>query len=399
MKLSKFILIFFILLASSVSAYSAPRCSDLESTEHLRDQADMIRDWGYALFKPNDPVFFEKEYLEYLLLLAQPYAHGQYATQSKSQRLTNEINRRFMTYWTKNTNFNSGNKTYRAKIKRFALTGSDANRLALEHIVKQLAYEEQPRSTANLDNYRFISFRDMYISGENSLRNKAITVPSPQIALQKTKLNKKQIMALEYKEAISLEAIEEAVETHPEIAAIMIEPITNGYTKVATYRQEFLIKLKELSQQLEIPIIADEIFTGGGRTGMFWGFNHHESFVPDYITFGKGLIVAGFAETYNVSERLKDRVYMADALNSSRTTVSMNPLMLLQSSQVLKGIYEGNLVENSEKIGNYFKSQLKGGTTGVGLHLNHDFSRLSPPLSFTKEDVDRWIENEKRRSR
>ena len=77
-----------------------------------------------------------------------------------------------------------------------------------------------------------------------------------------------------------------------EIGGIFIEPIsvTDG---IHFFRPEFLLRLRDLADELKVPIMADEVFTGGGRTGEFWGFQNYKNFYPDLISFGKGLELKG----------------------------------------------------------------------------------------------------------
>lgn len=77
-----------------------------------------------------------------------------------------------------------------------------------------------------------------------------------------------------------------------EIGGIFLEPISVS-KGLHFFRPEFLLKLRALADELGVPIMADEVFTGGGRTGQFWGFQNYKDFYPDLISFGKGLELKG----------------------------------------------------------------------------------------------------------
>mgnify|MGYP000156119599 CR=1 FL=1 len=72
-----------------------------------------------------------------------------------------------------------------------------------------------------------------------------------------------------------------------ETAAIVIEPVLGegGYVPAPA---RFLREVRELCTQHGILFIADEVQTGFGRTGKFWGFEHAD-IVPDIIIMAKGL--------------------------------------------------------------------------------------------------------------
>jgi len=72
-----------------------------------------------------------------------------------------------------------------------------------------------------------------------------------------------------------------------EIGAVLVEPIQGrGGDRIPP--RGFLPGLREFCDQRGWLLIADEIFTGFGRTGKMWALDH-ESVVPDLLCVGKGL--------------------------------------------------------------------------------------------------------------
>ena len=69
--------------------------------------------------------------------------------------------------------------------------------------------------------------------------------------------------------------------------AVMLEPI-QGEAGVFVASDEFLRGLRALTKRAGILLILDEIQTGIGRTGKFFGFEH-AGVEPDIMTLGKGL--------------------------------------------------------------------------------------------------------------
>jgi len=70
-------------------------------------------------------------------------------------------------------------------------------------------------------------------------------------------------------------------------AAVMIEPI-QGESGVVPFSLAFLRGLRELTHELGVLLILDEIQTGIGRTGRMFCFEHAE-IRPDVMTLGKGI--------------------------------------------------------------------------------------------------------------
>jgi acetylornithine/N-succinyldiaminopimelate aminotransferase len=69
--------------------------------------------------------------------------------------------------------------------------------------------------------------------------------------------------------------------------AVMLEPI-QGEAGVVPARDDYLRALRELTRARGVLLILDEIQTGVGRTGRFYGFEHAD-IRPDILTLGKGL--------------------------------------------------------------------------------------------------------------
>jgi len=82
-----------------------------------------------------------------------------------------------------------------------------------------------------------------------------------------------------------LAAVEKAIT--PKTVAVMLEPI-QGEAGVFVATDEFLQGLRKLANKHGILLILDEIQTGIGRTGTFFGFEH-AGVMPDIMVLAKGL--------------------------------------------------------------------------------------------------------------
>ncbi len=71
------------------------------------------------------------------------------------------------------------------------------------------------------------------------------------------------------------------------IAAVVVEPMVQGSAGMRMYAAEYLSNLRALTEELGILFVADEVFTGYGRTGPFWACEH-ANVQPDILCTAKG---------------------------------------------------------------------------------------------------------------
>ena len=147
------------------------------------------------------------------------------------------------------------------------------------------------------------------------------------------------------------DAIAKAI--NPNTAAVFIEPI-QGEAGVIIPPAGYLKKVSELCKKNNILFMADEIQTGLGRTGKVFACDH-EGVRPDIITIGKAL-GGGF---YPISAVLADREILSLFTPGEHgSTFGGNPLAAAVAREALKVIVDEKLIENADKLGEYFLEQL-----------------------------------------
>lgn len=119
-----------------------------------------------------------------------------------------------------------------------------------------------------------------------------------------------RIPSLRIRDTADLETILES--RHKEIAAMIVEPLIQGAGGMLVYSADVLRRYRELCAAFDVLFIADEVFTGFGRTGRMFACEH-AGIEPDMICLSKGL-TAGFlplAATVS-SERIYQAFYSRD---------------------------------------------------------------------------------------
>jgi 4-aminobutyrate aminotransferase-like enzyme len=141
-----------------------------------------------------------------------------------------------------------------------------------------------------------------------------------------------------------------------QIAAIIVEPMQGTAGNVIP-PPGFLPAVRAIAKDHGALFIADEMITGFGRTGKFWGVDH-EGIAPDVMTCGKG-IGGGFplAAVVSTEELTKARPFANPSGSSS--SYGGNPLACAAGLAALEIIVSENLVENSQRVGQAMLSRLQ----------------------------------------
>jgi len=155
--------------------------------------------------------------------------------------------------------------------------------------------------------------------------------------------------AVRYNDA---KAIEDAIDEYT--AAVMVEPI-QGEAGVVIPADGYITKVRQICNEKNVLMIADEIQTGLGRTGKFFACQH-ENVKPDVTIIGKALS-GGF---YPISAVLADKDILGLFKPGEHgSTFGGNPLAAAIGRAALSVIEEEKLSQRSAELGAYFLEQLQ----------------------------------------
>ena len=294
--------------------------------------------------------------------------------------------------WIAETGF--GGKTF------FCNSGTEANEAAIK-----LARIHTPPGK-----YKIISFEDSF-HGRTFASITATAQPRYHQGFQPL------VPGFVYAPLNDLEAVEKLADE--ETCAVLVEPI-QGEGGVNLARAEWLKALRDLCDARGMVLIFDEVQTGVGRCGTWWGYQTVDV-VPDIMTMAKqlagGTAIGAMCAREDVAASLVPGTHAA--------TFGGNPLAAAAGCAVFEIIRDENLLDNATQMGTYLRQkllELKQETTHIaevrgmglmvgvdltqngadlvatcldkGLHVNctHEtVLRIMPPLNITREQLDEGL--------
>ena len=140
------------------------------------------------------------------------------------------------------------------------------------------------------------------------------------------------------------------------LAAILVEPIQGTAGNIVP-PPEFLPIVKEIAREHEALLISDEMITGFGRTGRWFGCQHTDT-TPDIMTIGKGL-GSGFPVSGLVSTPEITQAPPWGNPSGSSSSYGANPMAGAAALAAVTVIEEERLVENAAKVGEWMLGRFR----------------------------------------
>ncbi|MGE7391079.1 aspartate aminotransferase family protein [Streptomyces sp. NPDC004126] len=180
------------------------------------------------------------------------------------------------------------------------------------------------------------------------------------------------------------------------VAAVIVEPVGGAASGAAELPDEVFRRLRELCSQHGALLISDEVMTGFGRVGGWFGFEQ-SGVVPDLVVTGKGLS-AGYTPigACLVGRRVLEGTSAVDLAFGH--TMSGNPLSAATALAVLRFTRSRRLPEKASQMSGLMRQRLAelsasfeflGGPRGRG--LLHGLPVLQDPKGFETAPLARLI--------
>jgi len=218
-----------------------------------------------------------------------------------------------------------------------------------------------------------------------------------------------------YADANDLDSLE-SVAGH-DVCAVMME-LVQGEGGVLPLDKAYVKKVADLCAERDWLLLVDEVQTGVGRTGSLFAFQQYDV-QPDVVSFAKG-IAGGLPMGGIMANEKCAGVFTA---GTHATTFGGNPVAAAAACHVLERLNDVTLDAVAEK-GAYLRQQIEalnlpclGATRGMGLMIGIEVKgdktnkelaakliengllcltagpglRLLPPLTITKEEMDKGV--------
>lgn len=147
--------------------------------------------------------------------------------------------------------------------------------------------------------------------------------------------------------------LERVISTHTadDIAAVIIEPVM-GEGGMIVPPAEWMTQLREIVDEHDALLIADEVQTGYGRTGQLWGMDHYDV-TPDIVTQAKGIANGLPLGAFSARADIADAFGPGDHLS----TFGGNPVACAAALAMLD-VLENGLIQNARQQGEWLRDQL-----------------------------------------
>jgi taurine--2-oxoglutarate transaminase len=157
---------------------------------------------------------------------------------------------------------------------------------------------------------------------------------------------------------MALRNLEQVVkyENPDSIAAILMEG-ESGSSGCIKYPPNYWKGVRKIADQYSILLIDDEVMSGFGRTGKWFGIDHH-GVTPDIMAIAKGLTsgylpLGGTVVTDKIAHHFDDRALVIGL------TYSAHPVSCAAGVANIKVMKDEKMVDNAAKLGRYMEQRVE----------------------------------------
>ena len=193
------------------------------------------------------------------------------------------------------------------------------------------------------------------------------------------------------------------------VAAILLEGYS-GSSGIIQGGEVFWRRIQEICDKYGILLVIDEIMSGFGRTGEWFGVSHYPFLKPDVVAMAKG-ITSGYVPLGAVAINQRVADYFEDNIFWGGLTYGSHPLGCAAGKANIEVIRSEKLIENSREMGKALRSGLTdlgeqhpsvGDVRGDGLHqvielvnnreTKEPMNKFNQPLNRPMQEVARSLQ-------
>ena len=156
-----------------------------------------------------------------------------------------------------------------------------------------------------------------------------------------------------------IDAVRQVAEHNKSVVAVLVE-VVQGEGGVNVLGTDYLAQLRQICDAQGWLLMLDEVQTGIGRTGKWFGFQH-SGVLPDVIALAKGL-GGGMPIGACLARGAAADVFKP---GSHGSTFGGNPLACAAALATLEAIDQEGLLENATRIGEHIRAGLRAALAGL----------------------------------
>jgi putrescine---pyruvate transaminase len=151
------------------------------------------------------------------------------------------------------------------------------------------------------------------------------------------------------------------------VSAVILEPILSSGGFIIP-PLGWLRAVRAVCDDLDVLMIADEVITGFGRTGRWFGVDH-EQVIPDLMSVAKGITSGYIPLSASIARRRIADAFPEDAKqeNVHPNTYAAHPVACAAALANLRIIEHDRLVDNAEAMGRRLLDGLRGAVRGEAI--------------------------------
>lgn len=177
------------------------------------------------------------------------------------------------------------------------------------------------------------------------------------------------------------------------VAGILLEGYSGSSGIIAPATPKYWQRVREIADKYNVVLIADEVMSGFGRTGKWFGVDHY-NVVPDIMVMAKGL-TSGYLPLGAVTTNEKIAKFFDTNMLACGLTYSGHAVACAAAIATINVYKEDKLVENAATLGAKVEKKLQvlqdkhpsiGEVRGKGLHWCIELVKNRK----TREEMSEW---------
>ncbi|MDA4122575.1 MAG: aspartate aminotransferase family protein [Thaumarchaeota archaeon] len=240
----------------------------------------------------------------------------------------------------------------------FGNSGSEANEAAVKMVRTYFAREGRTKIITRYNSYHGWTAAATQLTGGPRRMATETTGAFPGIVHVPDPYCYRCPFGLKYPECnvACVEFFDYAIKNEGNVGAVMVEPVT-GASGVVVPPKEYLPRLREITEENDVLLIADEVLTGWGRTGEWFGVDNW-GVKPDMLTTAKGISGGQFPLAMTATNGAIAEFFEKNWFPLSGT-FSAHPLGMAAGIAAIEEYQKDDLIPRAKEMGTYLGKRLE----------------------------------------